>query len=619
MQRFLLSLCLFLGALVAQRAEFVNHSPYPVDAWQRVTIDTPLPHPAGRVGSVRYVLAHPIGLDAFAVDVRVALASGERRVVDFSTATAEPYTVGDLPADPVAFFGGMLTIGSAETFLVRVTPQGAAWRAEFVTRCGASFCARAWLTWFPDHPATAIGELVVVASSPQSELLAETTASDVRVVFGDALVWSVGRGLGGMVLPADESLADGQGRFVPFALCWMRHMQAQDWGNALSLAWGPTNLGVCGVGIERILPEGKPRMPAGFNVVGWVVRHWPRVLGELTTWDASELGPSRRSGDSGGQEVQTYHVGGEAMLAVGAERVRYLNALRLHTARPMNHLRLNGEGVLGSPGLLFTNGAPHYHPAVNSDARSKPREPGTNYLRGPTLEQSHGFGGPDEQHHYAGDLSAVARMVASPAAQWLLERHATVYLLQKTNTPGWSTTATWAAREWGCEADLVLHVWRNMNNRELAELVVARWRSRVFVELLPRLSTRDLIVVWQNEPRIAQGAGVQWWQESFAAAAVWRTCDAVGPVEGKEAAVRIARKVLDVAWQQDGNAWRAQPQGPLNGSANPENPATYSMNGYGMPGCVWLVRKVEPDNVKANAVWAQLVASEAGEFRWMLP
>lgn len=624
MQRFAFALFFLCAALLGQRAEFVNHSQYAVTGWQRVTIDTPPPYAAGRVGDVRYVVAHPIGLDVQAVDVHLALAPGQRRVVDFTQATPEAHTLAPLPADIGTHFGGPLTIGGSEAQLVRLAAEGAAFRAEFVARFGATFCARAWLLWYPDHPATAQGELVLVSSNPTSALLTEGTTSPVRIAFGDALVWSVGSGFGGRVLAAGDWLADGQGRFVPFALCWTRHLSSETaWGNALSLALAPHNLGVCGVGIERLIHEGKPRMPAGFNVAGWITRHWPRVCGELTTWAPSELGCSIRSADSGAQEVQTYHVGGEAMLAdgVGAERVRYLNALRLHAGRPMNHLRLNGEGVLGSsPGLLFANGGPHYHPSVNSDARGKPRNPVNGYLEGPTMEQTHGFGGPDTQHHYAGDLAAVARLVASPAAQWLLERHATVYLLQRTEAGTGSTAATWAAREWACEADLVLHLWRNMSNRALADQVVARWRNRVAGVLLPALATKDVIVVWQNEPRInANGPGVQWWQESFAAAAVWRTCDVVGPVAGKAAAERIARHVLAVAWQADGAGWRAQAQGPADGSANAENPATHSMDGYGMPCAAWLVRKLEPGHVKANAVWSQLVSEEAGAFRWMLP
>jgi hypothetical protein len=78
--------------------------------------------------------------------------------------------------------------------------------------------------------------------------------------------------------------------------------------------------------------------------------------------------------------------------------------------------------------------------------------------------------------------------------------------------------------------------------------------------------------------------------------------------------------VLDVAWQQDGGRWRAQPQGPIDGSANDANPRTFGMNGYGMPGCIWVVLQVEPTNAKARSIWEQLMA-ETGETarRWMLP
>jgi hypothetical protein len=78
--------------------------------------------------------------------------------------------------------------------------------------------------------------------------------------------------------------------------------------------------------------------------------------------------------------------------------------------------------------------------------------------------------------------------------------------------------------------------------------------------------------------------------------------------------------VLAVAWPLDGDRWRAQPQGPIDGSANAANPASFSFDAYGMPCCVWLVLQVEPAHAKARAIWAQLMA-DTGEKarRWMLP
>lgn len=66
--------------------------------------------------------------------------------------------------------------------------------------------------------------------------------------------------------------------------------------------------------------------------------------------------------------------------------------------------------------------------------------------------------------------------------------------------------------------------------------------------------------------------------------------------------------------------YRSQGQGPLDGSANDQNPASHSFDAFGMPMCVAMVLQAEPDNPKALAIWAQLMASQNETARrWMPP
>jgi hypothetical protein len=609
-------LAVFLAAVLpAQVVRVANYSAAPYSGWKRVTVDRLPPHAAGRVGDVRYVVGRPCGLDLWAVDLRVTLAPGQELTVDLAAGAAEPFELEPLPADLLGHFGGPVTLAGNAAALVSLEADGAGYVVCLRARAGRMLGMHAWVLWYPDQPAMAYGEAVLVASNPAVTDLSETAPIDVTLAFGDSLVWVPGAGIGGRLLAAGQTLADGQGRALPLLFVWLRHLRTgADWSSVGAAA----DLGVCGVGVQQLLPEGAPLVPIGFSGRAWARRHWPAAVAELHTRAPSAIGPKPRSNDSGGFESQTYHVGGEAMVpdGVGAETVRWLSAIRSHAARPSNHLERDGWPLVieQHPQLVFWDGRRHWHAGVSPDRLGK--------MADLSLDTSAGWWGPDVQHHYAGDLAAAARLRWSPVAQWLLERHATIYLLQRTDRPGWSTTGFESAREWACEADLVLHLHRTLRDRVLAARVVARWRSRILTVFVPAMQGKDLLIVWDRDPRVnAAGLGAQWWQESFASAAVWRTCSIVGPAEGMAPCVRIARRVLDTAWHLDADGrYRAQPQGPIDGSANDANPASHSFDGYGMPLCVWLVLKVDPQHAKARAIWAQLMAATGDTARrWMLP
>lgn len=627
-----LALCaLFCAGLPAQVVRLANHSTAPYAGWKRVTVDVAPPHAAGRVGDVRYVVGLPTGRRTRAVDLHVTLAASQQITVDLAAATPEPFARGPLPVDLLAHFGGPMTLAGNLAAVVSVEPDGAGYTAEMRARAGRMLCSHAWITFYPDQPAWAQGEVLLIASNPTVPDLDVVAPVDVRLAFGDAWVWIPGAGLGGRLLAAGQQLADGQARALPFTMIWPRHLQrASDWSSVGAVI----DLAVCGVGLQRLWSDvGNPLMPVSFSGRAWAGRNWSTVVHELHTRTSSQIGPHLRSNDAGGFEAQTYHVGGEAMVAdgVGAEVVRYLSAIRAHAIRPSHELELDGRplDLAVHPNYLGWDSRGHWHGNVNKDALGKPRDAG-NRLIAPSLEQTGGAWGQDVQHTYDRDLGAASQLVASRLAQRLLEFHVTDYLAQRTATPGWSTTG-WdattgpeSAREWACEADQVLVLWDCLARRDLAELVAARWRARVLNVLVPGMAGRDLLKIWDGPTRDHRvnpvGPGVQWWQESFASAAIMRTCRAIGPTQGLAIAERVARRVLDVAWRLDGTRWRAQPQGPLDGSANDANPATFGMNAYGMPGCVWAVLQVEPGSAKARAIWSQLLA-EPGETarRWMLP
>lgn len=611
----LISIVCFTTGLFAQTVRLANHSSAAFDGWKRTTIDSEPPHVAGELGGARYVLGRRIGLEARVVDVHCSLAPGQHLELDLAKAAAIDFALGSPPADPLAHFGGPVLLAGVPLDVVALAADGAAWTVQLRCRVGRMLCANIWLTWYPDQPGWCAGEVLVVASNPSVPDLSATIPPAFALRFGDALVLVPGRAPGDPLLAAGDTLADGQGRALPLTFVWLRHLRASGWSSVGAVA----ELGVGAVGVRSLLPGGAPLFPPGYSGRAWATAYWPAAVANLHRWSPGPLGPLPRSMDPGGQEDQVFHAGGEALLrdGVGAEVVRYLTAVRF-AARPCQHLEADGSplDIARHPNLLFWDGRPHYRLDVSPDQLGKPRVL--------TEADTHGWLGPDVQHMYQRTLVASARLTGSPACQWLLSRLATVYLLQRTSNPAWSLSQAESAREWGCEGLFVVDCYRDLEDRALAARVVQRWRERVERILVPQTAGKDLWRIWQNpfDPRLdPNGPGVQWWQESFLSYAVDLACEQVGPIEGRVVARRVAERVLDVAWRQlpDGR-WRSQPQGPLDGSANDQNPPTDSFNAFGMPLCVATVLRHDRQHAKARAVWMQLLAA-TGETarRWMPP
>lgn len=642
--RWLVFVLLLVGCASAQVVRVENLSPVPFAGWKRTTIDRTPPREVGMVGPITYVVGRRIGLDARVVDLRVTLAPGQKIAVDLASATESTWTRAPLPADMLWHFGGPTTFAGQPMAVVGLIEDGAGYTAQFRGRAGRMICSNVWITWYPDQPGWACGEAITVASNPAVPDMVEVAPAGLDLRFGDALVLLPGRGMASLI-PAGTRVADGQGRATPITFVWLRHLTDP---NAWASVGCVSSLGVGAVGIERLLPEGNPSFPAGFSARAWAGTRFAQAVRKLATWEPPICGPAPASGVTGAQEDQLVHPGGEALRTdgVGAEWVRYLAALHLHSARPCNHLEIDGRplDVDAHPQARFWDSRIHWHTGVSTDRLGKPRSL--------TVEEASGFWGPDTQHFLTGTLVASARLTGSPACQWLLRNLATVYLLQRTLDG--STAGIFSAREVGYECLWAVACHETLEDRAMAARVVARCRSRMRNVVLPFIGQRDYVVAQIDH------WGPGWWVALWEGSLCAYGLDLFGRILNEPLCLPVARRLADRAlrdgWVTDGITWRTCPMFPLSvtdaigeepvqpewgasGAQRPEPPddflpnymaedagleagipvATHDFDRFGMPLCAWVVLRQEPTHQKARAVWDYLNSDPNGARNWMPP
>lgn len=599
--RFLVTLWLLCAAVLCQTVRLANHSTVPFVGWKRTTVDRKPPFAAGELPRATYVLGRAIGDGTtWAVDLRVTLKPGELLVLDLADAKEQDYQVPPIPRDIMRWFGGPLALNGKPLEWVDLRVDGAAYRSHLRVRSGRMLCTNVWLTHYAGEP-WAHGEVIVTASNPAVPDMGEAVP-ELRLTFGDGLVWQPGRGVGQPLLPIGTRLADGQGKYLPLTVVWTRHLRhARDWASVGAVA----ELGIGACGIADLWPTGTPPTPRGFDARAWADQRFGEAVRRLYTWDPPVVGPALLSGVTGAQEDQFYHPGTEALLQPGAEWVRLLSACKLHAERPCNHLEADGSPleIDRHDGVLFWDARP-YKP-ITSTMLGKPRAL--------TPEEAHGRWGPDTQHWLTRSLSRSTRLTDSQAGQWLLRNLTTAYLAQRTADPRLSTSGTWSAREWGYEPLFVAEtVAPLLDDRALAARAVARWRERATTLLLPRLEGRDYLHTYRDDPRLGAGEWVSAWMECIAAWGIDLACERLGPEEGRAAALRIADRMMADAWVQQGGQWLTRPTFPLEGDMPPPDG---SFNAFAMPLAVAVVLRHRPDDRRARAVWEQLL--EANDLRWM--
>lgn len=636
-----------------------NYSNTPFSGWIRRTIDVLPPHPAGelRFGlfarRARYVVGRRVGRSTWIVDLWLEQLDRDEEV-SFDLHGFDAWQFGLPPAkpNPVAFFGGMPTVNGVQLQLREAKQDGAGMSLRFAARLPGLLHVEFWCLWRPDEPGLVHGEVVVCAANPASTNVVESTP-DLRLSWGDALVHVPGAGWGTPIVPATW-FADGAARGVPITLVWPRNF-AGEW---LAMV-AAVNRSTCGTGLQQLLPFGNPRLPVGFDGKAWTTGLYAESLRRLHTWEPAMLGPNMRSSDTGAQEDQVF-VRGEVFdsRGLGAEEVAYFAALKL-LARPCHHLLEDGsiaDPRTAVPILRYWDGYAFGNPVVNPYGLfGKPRTP--------SLEESHGWSGPDVEHWLINTLAAAARYTGSHALQWELRNQAHVYFGQQTTNPGWSTSQPWASRAVGWEAIAAVRLFECLEDRSLAARVVAHWGSRWSDVIWPAYGENEIVDIRVDDSRLGPGAWWMPWQQSVAAYGLDLAGQWLAVPGARVCALRLAKAVLQHAWAKINGRWCTAPVAPVPSAMamtadNVSAPIDVSkarrfvheetgvkvfphaaavvaalaaditewqptlfdeaFNLFGMPLAIAVVLRHEPDNETAREIWQQCVADNRGHS-WLAP
>lgn len=600
-----------------------NYSGHRFAGWRRLTVDREPPHDAGDVAyetnsgerTARYVVGRRSGLADRVVDVWLELEPGEVASLDLSRSMPRLFPVGGVPKNPEEFFGQPKIAGTPMR-VVSVEPHAAGYDVHLLGSVGGMLHIHVWLHWWPDWPAIAQGEIVVCASNSGVPDMAATVPPRFSFDFGAADVLVPGA-TGPNLLPSGEYIGDGQARSFPVTLVWREHLaDSSEWASAGAAA----SLAICANGISELWPGGNPARLSG-SALEWSRRHWSRAVADLHTWNA-QLGIVPNGTQTGAEEDQVF-VGAECMNGVpslGAETIRYLVALG-GSRRPCHHLEADGSllSLTDHPDLAMWHGRAHWHRGVSPDQLGKPREI--------TLLDTHGWLGPWREHWLCNTLAIASRLTGSPALQWQLEAQARVFLFQETVDPRFSTSGPDAVRSMGWAGLVALHLWRCLDDRDLAEQVRERWRQRVTQVYIPAYAGKD-VWTWTDDARLSAETGrpinVLAYQQMQGAGLLDYACRHIGPDEGRELALRGCKAMLDRCYSKAGGRWQFwelisfDPQtgieGPLVEGAGAHRTGWFDHT-WALPGIACVLAH-EPGNERAREVWAQNVLNGG---KWVPP
>ena len=484
----LLAFLLAAAGLAAQQVTVENLTPNNFEGWKRVNVDVLPEHDAGIVDGAQYVLGRVTGDGTRALDIFVDLDGYEKKTFDLTTAEPHQFAIGALPTNLIEYFGGPVKIDGAPMQFVSLEIDGAGISSHLRARFGAMMVADLWMTWYPDQPAWARGELLLTCSNPTVPDMKEDIG-ETSLTFGDALTLCPGHAPNEPVIVEGASFANAQGRLLPVTFLWLRHLNvAQDWSTAGAVA----NLGISGIGIKDLFPHGNRPYPEATSPGEtfphrWTSPKWAGSISRLHDWQSGMVGPAKFSGTTGAQEDQVFQRG-EALLPggpSGADIVTYLAACK-YANRPCHHLEADGtivDGANHQTRLRYWDGRVHWHTGVSPNRLGK----GT---AGFSMQASHGWSGPDVEHWLISTLSAGHRYTGSPALAHLLKHQAHIYMLQWTHDPGSTTSQTYASRAVGWEGIGVVSLFRELHDRTLARRVRQHYRDRWLNVLQPGLDGR---------------------------------------------------------------------------------------------------------------------------------
>jgi hypothetical protein len=568
----------------------------------RAKVDTLPDRPSGNFDGGYWKLGNKSGLDTWFVDVFCGLAPGERRTINLNETNPETWDLVPIIDDP-HFLGGIaVTIAGVPMKRVSVEANGAGYDVHYRCRVGRMMNLDLHLFWYsdPNQPGWCGGELIPTASNPDVTDIVAPITEDLVLRFGDADVWMPGRPVNTPIRFAGDWFADGQNGAVAIALSWDRLGANRDIVRAY------IDQKVQMRGIKNLHYNGNPALPAGFDGKAWTSGLLDEVTRVLTTWERSPLDPAT---DSSAPAAQ----GGQALVCAPAiadpSCIGPLYLAALDGSWPMFHLEASGKQLdwKAHQGLRMFFGRPNWK--ITTDFLGK--------TSSPDLYQSHSYKGPEDEHWFDFVLIGAARLKGTPATQWALRMHAIQFLYRYVVEPpgNWLT----ATRGVGWMSFLAAELYRNLEDRELAEAVKTRWIA-VYDQLIqPQMGTSAGWWGWMRDDRIGPGIRAIPWQCSVLALGLRWAGDALDYFPPIALSQEMALDVIDRAWVEKEGRWLCRDVICLDGS----DPGPYlgAYQYFGMPYSVAAMLYWNPAHATALAIWRQLVreATTWEQCSWLAP
>jgi hypothetical protein len=444
------------------KVEIENFTGNRVKGWIKTNTDFNFSFDSGNIGEFRFVKGIKSGLDTNNLHIYADLLPYECKVLDLEQLTYERVKLSNFPG--WEFFGGLPKVNGMGMEIISSEFNGNSLQSEWKGRLGRMFHVTLFTRWYEDNPYLVHGEVIVTCSNPSVPDLVDTIPPDFRVTFGDSIVFIPGKQFNSTVINGGETFADGQCWPLPIFFAWPRNMTVGKENEAWAYVSAVVNLQIGAVALKKLYRSGNPKYNPSFNPRVWARNLFQDSVRRMHTWEAGLLGPNKRSGETGGQEDQVY-VRGEALLpnGVAASIVTYLAALQLGR-RPCHRLEFDGRiaTIQNHPSGRYWDGTIHWHSGVSTDRFGK-----VGLI---TQTQTKDWWGPDVEHWLYNTLMAGARITGSDACQRLLEHQGNVYQFQWTHMGG-ATSQMYAPRAVGWEGWMVLNLWFNLKNRQLASLV----------------------------------------------------------------------------------------------------------------------------------------------------
>lgn len=434
--------------------------------WIHATIDTLPPLMAGETDECQYVVGNPEGIRShenhqtafWGIDVRpkTTISAGQRRTLTLDHARPFAHKL-EMPAavlsDPLGHFGIPTLMGNAFALCFAdgepIKANGAHYEIHLRIR-GVPLCWDLRLRWYPGDDSLMHGTLRVTNSDARYPSPVYQIPESIELGI-DTL------------LGAGDWIGNGQSRVWPVS--YRRDNSTLNVRRVLAIGFGRTRIGPLG----GIAPRG------AYDQAKWLNYSGDSFL-KLLSWDAPQIGVSKRSGDAGDQEDQGYSQGFEPfvenadLLTIRAG----LEAAWSQAKRPCHHLDLNGQPLdpeAQTPRMVYWNGTIHY------DSRVSPNRHGK--VRNLTEADTHGWWGPDNEHFLINRIAAAYELTGDVALHDELVHHALVYLGSETVDPTISNTHLHIARALGWQCLAMSHCYRLLRDRELADRVRMRVATRI--------------------------------------------------------------------------------------------------------------------------------------------